>query len=88
MSTERVAFCPKSGYEDPDGLGAVFVNDSTEVNLRAEVAKGKGYVVTDNPAIIQRLDNVAFLKRVSLAEAEDAVKPKASRAASGDGGKS
>lgn len=78
---ERVAFCPKSGYEDPDGLGAIFVNDSTEVNLREEYAKGKGYIITEDPAVANRLESVSYLKRVPLKEAEEAAKPRTHAAA-------
>lgn len=80
---EQVAFAPKADFQDPDCLGAVFVNDSTEINVREAIKAGKGYIVTDDDAIIQRLDKYEPLKRVSLAEAQ---KSKPSRAAASSGG--
>ena len=88
--SERAAFAPKDRYSNPDSLGAVFVNDDISVNIREAVRLGvdaedqelgvqpspRGFIVTDHPAVIAVLDNYEPLKRVALADAETAAKPK------------
>jgi hypothetical protein len=79
--SERAAFAPKERFSDPDSLGAVFVNDEGDLNVREAVASSdefgpKGYVVTDDPNQIAALDRYEPLKRVSVSDADDAAKPK------------
>lgn len=76
MSDYQVAFAPKANVH-PDQLGAIFVNDSTEVNLRELVLNSpyddRAFIVTD-PAIEAVLSKRDELKRVSVPE--DPPKPK------------
>lgn len=67
----EVAYEPKSGYEDPDALGTVFVNDTTEVNVREKLKDGGGVLITDDPLIIAALDRYEPLKRISVSRAEE-----------------
>lgn len=81
--SERAAYAPKEGFKDPDQLGAVFVNDEGDINVREAVASSdefgpKGYIITDDPNQIAALDRYEPLKRVSVSDAEAAAKPKAS----------
>jgi hypothetical protein len=62
------AFAPKAGV-DPGQLGAIFVNDQTEVNVRELVAASRdGVFVVDDPTVIAKLDAYPHLKRVKLPE--------------------
>jgi hypothetical protein len=63
MSTQ-VAFALKAGY-DLDSVGSVFVNNQTDVNVRAELGDADGVLVTDDPQVIAVLDGYEQLKRVS-----------------------
>lgn len=68
----KVAFAPKSGVE-LDGLGAVFVNDYQDANVRALVENSTapdGAFVVEDDAVIAVLDKYENLKRVSLESAE------------------
>lgn len=75
MSDYAVAFAPKVGVH-LDQLGAIFVNDSTEVNLRELVANSpyedRSFIVTD-PAVEAKLSVRDELKRVPV---PDEPKPK------------
>ena len=78
---ERAAYAPKERFSDPDSLGTVFVSDEGDINVREAVASGdehgpKGFVVTDDPAVIAALDRYEPLKRVALADAEAAAEKK------------
>lgn len=68
----QAAFAPKSGFEDPDALGTIFVSDSAEFNVREAVEAGGGTIVTEDPAVIAALDNYHALKRVSVSSATEA----------------
>lgn len=49
----QIAFAPRPEYRHPDALGAVFVNDTTEVNLRELFLASpyeNGAFTVDNPA--------------------------------------
>jgi hypothetical protein len=63
----EVAFTPKASYRDLDSLGAVFVNDTTEVNVRELVAASTDgtFVVTD-PAVIATLDRYPAVRRAAV----------------------
>lgn len=66
-----VAYAPKEAYRHPDALGALFVNDSTEVNVRALVEASQrddGAFVVSDPAVQNVLDAYPAVKRVSLAD--------------------
>lgn len=73
---ERAAFTPKASA-DLDCLGAVFISDEGDLNVREAVENGKGYIVSDDPAVIAVLDRYEPLKRVSVTEAEQAQNPSA-----------
>jgi len=67
--SEQVAYRPKAAFEDPDALGAVFVNDQTEVNVRDLVtASPDGVFVVSDPAVIAVLDRYEPLKRAAVPE--------------------
>jgi hypothetical protein len=73
---ERAAFALKE-RADEDSVGAVFVSDAGDLNVREALASGDSYgregvIVTDDPAEIEALDRVGGLKRVSLQDAEKA----------------
>lgn len=76
MADHEVAFAPKAGFSDPDAHGAVFISDSQEVNLRESFANGKGYLITDDPKVIEVLDRLEWLKRASVDDAKEAVAKK------------
>lgn len=89
MSDYQVAFAPKA-HVHVDQLGAIFVNDSTEVNLRELVLNSphedRSFIVTD-PAVEAVLDKRDELKRVSVHEdpkpKPTVVKPSAKNAPGG-----
>ena len=62
-----VAFALKAGY-DSDCVGAVFVNNQRDFNIREALQEGNGQILTDDPLIIERLDGLDTLKRVSAAD--------------------
>jgi hypothetical protein len=67
--SDLTAFAPKAGV-DPGQLGAIFVNDQTEVNVRELVAASRdGVFVVDDPGVIAKLDAYPHVKRVKLPEA-------------------
>lgn len=70
--SDSAAFAPKQEFSDPDCLGTIFVNDTSDLNVREAVARGKGYIVTADPDAIRALDSYPAVKRVSLTEAEHA----------------
>lgn len=78
MSDYQVAFAPKAGVHE-DQLGTIFVNDSTEVNLRELVLNSpyedRAFIVTD-PNVEAKLSQRDELKRVVVPD-EPAPKPKA-----------
>lgn len=69
---EQAAFAPKAEFTDPDSFGTVFVNDGLEFNLREALKRGKGYIITDVPAIISRLSTYEPLESVPVDEAREA----------------
>lgn len=77
MSDYEVAFAPKAGVHE-DQLGAIFVNDATEVNLRdlvlASPYEDRAFIVTD-PAVEAKLSEREELKRVAVPDGPP--KPKA-----------
>jgi hypothetical protein len=90
VSDYEVAFAPKAGVHE-DQLGAIFVNDSTEVNLRELVLNSpyedRAFIVTD-PAVEAVLSTREELKRVSVPDEpapkqRPAVKPVATKPAPG-----
>ena len=68
----QVAYRPKAAYEDPDSLGTVFVNDTTEVNVRELVASSADgvFTVEETPDVIRALDAYPALRRASVAKAQ------------------
>jgi hypothetical protein len=65
--SEQVAYRPKAAFSDLDALGAVFVNDQTEVNVRELVAASPdGVFVVTEPAVINVLDKYEPLKRAAV----------------------
>lgn len=74
--SQSAAYALKASL-DLDAVGSVFVHDRLEVNIREELENGGGYVVSDQPAVIARLDTVDALKRVSLEEAQSSREKKA-----------
>ncbi len=63
--SHQVAFALKAGY-DLDSVGSVFVNNQTEVNVRAELGDEDGVLVTADADTIRVLDGYEQLKRVQL----------------------
>jgi hypothetical protein len=84
----QVAFTPKVAYAHPDALGAVYVNDTTEVNVRALFEDSTdGILVFDeeaDAAAIAKLDAYEPLKRVAVPQPKAATPAK--KSASPDGG--
>jgi hypothetical protein len=65
--SDTVAYAPKAAYADPDCLGAVFVNDTTDVNVRELVtASADGTFVVSDPDTIAALDRYEPVKRVAV----------------------
>jgi hypothetical protein len=67
----QAAFAPKSGFEDPDTHGTIFVSDGVSINVRDALTEGGGTIITDDPALINVLDAYEPLKRVSVSAAEE-----------------
>jgi hypothetical protein len=65
--TDQVAFAPKVGV-DNDALGVIFVNDTTEVNVRALVEDSSDgvFVVPGTSPAVRQLDAYEPLKRVAV----------------------
>lgn len=70
---DEAAYAPKANT-DLDGLGTLFVNDTTEVNVRQLVQDSQlpdgAFIVTD-PAVIRVLDGYDAVKRVALHQAQE-----------------
>jgi hypothetical protein len=89
---ERAAYAVKERF-DEDSLGAVFVSDAGDLNVREAVTSGDsygpaGYLVTEDPSEIAVLDRYEPLKRTTLQEAEKKAGGGSSRTSSasrGDG---
>jgi hypothetical protein len=78
--SDTVAYAPKAAYADPDCLGAVFVNDTTDVNVRELVtASADGTFVVSDPDTIAALDRYEPVKRVAVPD--QATAPEAEPAA-------
>lgn len=59
------AYALTAEYEDNYGGGLIVAGDS-DFDVKAELEKADGIIVTDSPAIIQALDDYVALKRVAL----------------------
>jgi hypothetical protein len=73
----QVAFAPRAEYRHPDALGAVFINDAGDFNIRAAVEASPhedGSFKVDDPAVEAVLDRRPELKRVIWHEPKAAVR--------------
>ena len=66
----RVAFALKAGF-DHDSVGAVFIDNQRDFNVRQSLQDADDVIVTDDPAVISVLDAYEPLKRVSVPDATD-----------------
>lgn len=85
-----MAYAPKVAFQDPDALGAVFVSDEADFNVREAVTNSPhkdGTFVVSDPRVIARLDAYEALKRVAVPE-EKTEEKKSSSGRKGQGGDS